>query len=81
MLSGWGGVVEGEGEEEEEKLELAASASFSEISLSDASSTTHILTAAPCLDTALPGLSNNTDANFCFNAFLFPRWLNQYSST
>lgn len=72
--------MEGEEEEEEEKLELAISASFSEISLSDASSTTHILTAAPCLVTALLGLSNNTDANLCFNACLFPFWLNPYSS-
>ncbi len=70
VLSGWGGGGRGGGEEP--KLELVVSASFSELSLSDASSSTHILTAAPCLVTALPGLSNNIHAHFRLNAWLFP---------
>lgn len=71
MLSGWGGGGGGGGGEEL-KLELVVSASFSELSLSDASSSTHILTAAPCLVTALLGLSNNIHAHFRFNARLPP---------
>ena len=70
MLSGWGGG--GGGGEELELLELVVSASFSELSLSDASSSTHILTAAPCLVTALLGLSNNIHVHFRFNARLSP---------
>lgn len=68
MLSGWGGGGGGE----ELELELVVSASFSELSLSDASSSTHILTAAPCLVTALLGLSNNIHVHFRFNAWLSP---------
>ncbi len=71
VLSGWGGGGGGGGGEEL-KLELVVSASFSELSLSDASSSTHILTAAPCLVTALLGLSNNIHAHFRFNAWLPP---------
>lgn len=70
MLSGWGGGGGGGGEEL--KLELVVSASFSELSLSDAGSSTHILAAAPCLVTALPGLSNNIHVHFRFNAWLSP---------
>lgn len=69
-LSGWGGdggggVGGGGGRERgEPKLERTVSASFSEISLSDASSSTHILTAAACLVTALLGPSNNIHVHF-----------------
>lgn len=61
VLSGWGG---GGGEP---MLELEVSASFSELSLSDAGSSTHILTAAPCLVTALLGPFNNIHVHFRFN--------------
>lgn len=67
-LSGWGGDGGGGrrrgggGRRGEPKLELTVS--FSEISLSDASSSTHILTAAACLVTALLGPSNNIHVHF-----------------
>lgn len=62
--------AEWEGQWKSWKLVLVVS--FSELSLSDASSSSDILAAAPCLVTALLGPPNNILLYFCCNVSLPP---------